>query len=452
MATPNQYNEITSDLHNLSSLSKLSIIGFFWFFINFSSSILPNVQFKNHGILGLIMTVTFATNILTEYIIYYQKTKSQDFHKVLEIQIILNTILLLFFLAFFDHINGPLFLLCLLTLMESTLNLNNRLLVIVVSLMAASTILEWIALILVRTIPFNLLNVASIIVRLVSLLSLSLYGRSLSNSIIVAKEVDSLKDDFISVASHELRTPMTAIKSYLWMALNKKGKKIDSKKMRHYLSRSYNATDRLIKLVNDMLNISRIESGRMSLSFEKTSLYSLTKEVVESFSHQAKKAQIKIMVLSKNKKLNVISDPDKIKEVFFNLIGNAIKFTPKNGKITIRFRRDNNFIITSITDTGHGMSKENINNLFTKFGIIKGTYQTNQVASASAQGTGLGLYICKQIIDLHQGKILGESSGPNQGSTFSFSLPAYTFADLQLYQKQYQHSSNVGIVHSKINQ
>lgn len=430
----------------------MSIIGFFWFFINYGNTIFPNIHFKNHSSLSFIMTITFVTNLLTEYAIYFQKKKSKDFHEVLEVQLILNTILLLFFLALFDHINGPLFLLCTLTLMESTLNLNNKLLFIVVSLMGATTALEWIALVLVRSIPFNFLNIASIVVRLVSLLSLSLYGKSLASSIIAAKEVDSLKDDFISVASHELRTPMTAIKSYLWMALNKQDKKIDPKKMRHYLQRSYNATDKLIKLVNDMLNISRIESGRISLNFEKMSLYDLSKEVVESFSHQVQRAEIKIIVMSKNNKFNIIADSDKIKEVFFNLIGNAIKFTPKNGKITVKFEQNNDFIITSITDTGLGMTPEHINNLFQKFGIIKGTYQTNQVAGINSQGTGLGLYICKQIINLHQGKIWGDSSGPNQGSTFSFSLPSYTFNHLKMYQKQYQHTSNFGIVHSKINQ
>lgn len=443
------YGRITSNLHNLSSLSKLSIIGFFWFLISFGNIIFPNLVFNNHLALSIIITITFVTNVVTEHLINIQKKRSENFKEILEFQIILNTVLLLLFLAFFDHINGPLFLLCALTLMESTLNLNKKSLYVVVFLMGVSTAIEWITLVLFNKISFDLLNIASFIVRLVSLLSLALYGRALSSSIIAAKEVDNLKDDFISVTSHELRTPMTAIKSYLWMALNKQ--KINKKKMRYYLLRSYNATDRLIKLVNDMLNISRIESGRISLNFEKISIYDLTKEVVESFSHQAKKVKIKIIIRSKNKNYYVIADPDKIKEVFFNLIGNAIKFTPQRGTITVRFDQNNDFIVTSITDTGLGMTVENIDNLFQKFGIIKGSYQTNQTTNQNSLGTGLGLYISKQIIDLHRGKIWGESLGIDKGSTFSFSLPLYTRTLLQLYQTQYQHTSNLGIIHSKIN-
>jgi signal transduction histidine kinase len=273
------------------------------------------------------------------------------------------------------------------------------------------------------------------------------YGKSMSDSLIAAREVDKMKDEFISVASHELRTPMTVIKSYLWMVLSGQAGLLKTRQ-KSYLRRSFDSTNRLIKLVNDMLNISRIESGRMSMDVEKVSMLDLSREVVDEFNSRSTKSNTKININIEHPLPDVIADPDKIKEVFFNLIGNSLKYTPRKGLITINFEVNPNFLITHVIDNGSGMSLEMINNLFQKFGLIAGSFQTNQ--STNTKGTGLGLYICKQIIRLHHGEIWGTSPGPGLGSTFSFTLPIYTQAKYKSYRREFQHTSNIGIIHSKI--
>lgn len=269
------------------------------------------------------------------------------------------------------------------------------------------------------------------------------------------KELDKMKDDFVSVASHELRTPMTAIKSYLWLALAGKGGKL-SAKQEYYLQRSYNSVDRLIKLVNDMLNISRIESGRIFISLTKTNIVQLVQEVVEEIKPRIDELKIKIEfdfsskgVLSKDEIKEVIADPDKIKEVVLNLIGNSLKFTDEQGIISVFFVKEGNKIVTNVKDTGRGIDTKDMPTLFTKFGMIQGSYATNKKAS----GTGLGLYISKSIIELHNGEMKASSEGIGKGATFSFSLPSYSQS---VYKEMVQkldtgkRDQTIGIIHTSL--
>ena len=237
------------------------------------------------------------------------------------------------------------------------------------------------------------------------------------------KLLDQLKDEFVSVASHELRTPMTAIKSYLWLVLNKPQKNDHlSTKTRQQLERAYQSTERLIALVNDMLDVSRIEAGRIELKMEKLDMADLAQAVVAEVKPAAdqKKLQLKIEYHPKNKKHYwVKADRDKIHQVLINLVGNALKFTPKQGKITILLSQKNGQVITQVIDTGKGISAEDQQKLFTKFGRVSHSY----VSVAEAGGTGLGLYISKQLVKMHRGDIWVKSK-LNHGSTFGFSLPA----------------------------
>lgn len=265
------------------------------------------------------------------------------------------------------------------------------------------------------------------------------------------KELDELKDEFISIASHELRTPMTAIKSYIWLALKKTKNKLSGKE-RYYLERSYSATERLIKLVNDMLNISRIESGRISLVPEKVDLMNLVAEVIDEVKARAEELGVTIILkdpeedTDKNQ-VQVIADADKIKEVLINLIGNSLKFTPPKGTITVLFNKAEDKVVTKIVDTGSGIEPDFLPALFQKYGLIKGSYRTNQ---ESTQGTGLGLYICKSIIELHEGKISAESEGKGTGSTFTFSLKQYDESELKRFKHMYKDKHDAGILESKL--
>lgn len=242
------------------------------------------------------------------------------------------------------------------------------------------------------------------------------------------QELDKLKNEFVSVASHELRTPMTAIKSYLWMALNDKGGPLNEKQ-KYYVERGYNSVDRLIRLVNDMLNISRIESGRITIELKSVDLINLTQEVVDEVFPRANELGVTVAIQKLDSLPHVLADSDKIKEVMFNLIGNSLKFTPRGGSITISFAQKDDFIETRITDTGSGIAPEDMGKLFQKFGLIEGSYVTNQ--TSTSLGTGLGLYICRSIIDLHNGEIHATSEGTGKGSTFSFTLKEFKDSDLQ---------------------
>ncbi len=231
-------------------------------------------------------------------------------------------------------------------------------------------------------------------------------------------QLDKLKDDFVSITSHELRTPMTAIRSYAWMALHKSDTPL-SEKLEKYLVRILMSTERLINLVNDMLNVSRIEAGRIEINPESIDLISLARDIVDE-AYQSKAPQKNIQItLMEEKVPQVFADPEKLREVFLNLLGNAVKFTISGGTITIKFFTDGKTVETSIKDTGIGILREDLGRLFTKFGKLESSY----VALSSSGGTGLGLYISKNIIELMHGKIWATSEGLNKGSTFTFSLP-----------------------------
>lgn len=244
------------------------------------------------------------------------------------------------------------------------------------------------------------------------------------------RELDKLKDDFVSVASHELRTPMTAIKSYIWMGLNKKKNEL-SPELEKYLVRSYISVERLINLVNDMLNISRIEGGRVALRLSEVSLVALAKEVIDEVMPKAQEKTIKLIV-NENSFPAVICDKDKIHEVYLNLIGNALKFTPKNGQIKIDFKEDGPYLETMVTDSGVGIAPENLAKLFTKFGRLENSY----TAIAESGGTGLGLYISKSLVELHKGKINASSPGVGRGTTFTFTLPIASSQVGKLLEKE----------------
>ncbi len=259
-------------------------------------------------------------------------------------------------------------------------------------------------------------------------------------------ELDKLKSEFVSVASHELRTPMTAIKSYLWMAIAGRGGNITDKQ-KYYLERAYVSTDRLIKLVNDLLNVSRIESGKLSVDMQKLDVANFVNEVIAEVKPRADELGITINnEAGKNPLPPVLADSDKIKEVLINFIGNSLKFTKQGGWVKIWCDFNEKFVGIHVTDNGEGLDSNDIPKLFQKFGLVKGSYITNQNA---AQGTGLGLFISKSIVELHNGTIDAQSEGKGKGATFSFTLPIYTDAGFTEAQK-HKGTEGLGIIHSTL--
>src|SRR3989344_8200146 len=200
--------------------------------------------------------------------------------------------------------------------------------------------------------------------------------------------LDQLKDEFISIASHELRTPMTAIKSYVWMVLNRHADTL-TPKTHEYLDRVYKSTERLINLVNEMLNVSRIESGRVMLKATDFDLVELARDIENEVHAKLMERQLTMEIEAEKEKIMVYADREKIQQIFENLVGNALKFTPEKGRLKIKLTSDEKMGITAVSDNGPGISEEDKDKLFKKFSRLDNT------ATSGVGGTGLGLFITK---------------------------------------------------------
>jgi len=250
-------------------------------------------------------------------------------------------------------------------------------------------------------------------------------SKQLEKANIELRALDQLKNDFVSIASHELRSPMTAIRSYAWMALHKSDVPL-SDKMSRYLIRVLISTERLINLVNDLLNISRIESGKIEVNPEPIDLIALVKDIIdEVYYSKSTEKNFQFVVLEKPIP-KIFADPEKLRQVMLNLVGNSLKFTPIGGKIVFDFSTDGKTMEVSVKDTGIGISKDDLPKLFNKFSRLDNSY----AAVSTSGGTGLGLYISKNLIELMHGKIWAASEGKGMGATFSFSLPVATKENL----------------------
>ncbi len=245
---------------------------------------------------------------------------------------------------------------------------------------------------------------------------LRITGRQLEDANSRLKDLDMLKDEFVSVASHELRTPMTAIRSYVWMALHRSDVPL-SQKLQRYLYRTLISTERLINLVSDMLNLSRIESGKIEILPKAVDLVALVKDIVEDI--ELKAAEKKLQILTLEQRLPpVFADPEKVQQILLNFLGNALKFTFPGGIISISFFTDGKFVETHIKDNGQGIAKEDLAKLFKKFSRLDNSF----VSLSTSGGTGLGLYISKSLVELMHGKVWATSEGEGKGSTFIIEL------------------------------
>ncbi len=235
--------------------------------------------------------------------------------------------------------------------------------------------------------------------------------KALKDANVQLKKLDKAKSEFISIASHQLRTPLTVIKGYISMISQGDYGKI-SDQVAEPLDRIYKSTLRIITLVEDLLNISRIESGRMKYDFSKADLENIVNSVYEELKQHAQNKGLKFKYIKPKKDLpEIIMDQKKVREVVMNLMDNAIKYTDQ-GSITITLEKKNNGIVYCVKDTGRGVEEDEMPMLFKKFSRAKGAKLVH------TEGTGLGLYIAKQIIERHGGKIWAESDGRNKGSKF----------------------------------
>jgi signal transduction histidine kinase len=229
------------------------------------------------------------------------------------------------------------------------------------------------------------------------------------------RNVSALKDEFVSLTSHELRTPLTAIAGSLSTVLEGFAGKVGPK-TREFLAGAYNENLRLIRLVNNLLNISRIESGRLKFLPSNFDLALIIKEVIENLKTEALEKKIELLANCEAKTM-VYADQDKVREILINLVGNAIKFTDK-GRVAVTAWIQDGLAVVQVEDSGRGILPENQQKLFKKFERVD-----NSEANRAKGGTGLGLYICKNLLKGMNGDIWLKSNY-GTGTTFYFTLPS----------------------------
>ena len=231
------------------------------------------------------------------------------------------------------------------------------------------------------------------------------------------RELERMKLDFVAMAAHELRTPITSIMGYLSVLRDEIGPSL-SPEYQEFINRSLISGKKLTALMENLLSITRIEKGETNIAVQPLNWPKLVAEKIKEFKHQAEEKKLKLIWQTPKKAFpKVLADPLRITEVLNNLLNNAITYTHRGQvKIWCDYDQNKNSVTTHIKDTGPGIPAENLPHLFEKFYRITGPLEEG------SKGTGLGLYISKSIIKLHGGKIWVESE-PGKGSTFSFSLP-----------------------------
>ncbi len=231
------------------------------------------------------------------------------------------------------------------------------------------------------------------------------------------KRLDNAKSEFISIASHQLRTPLTAIKGYTSLILEGSYGKIDNQ-IQDVVNKVYAANSRLIELVENLLSISRLESGRMQYNYQSAQLAEVVNDTAGMFAVIAKKKGIDLRVVVPETPLPLLSlDAGKIREVVSNLIDNALKYTETGSVIVKMEQTEDGKVRLSVKDTGIGINKEDLEHIFLKFARSKETEKLY------VGGTGLGLYVGRTFIEKHGGRLWAESEGHGHGSEFIFELP-----------------------------
>ena len=229
------------------------------------------------------------------------------------------------------------------------------------------------------------------------------------------KDLDQMKSDFISVAAHQLRTPLATLKWLFKLLLDGDGGTLTDKQM-DLIGKGYQRNDEVIEIVNNLLDVSEIEGGRLPFTFTEAALTDILKQVVDASQVYAQRKQVTVELQPCELLPPLKLDRQKIKMAFQNLIDNAIKYSTVGKRVGVAYAIDNDEVVVTVTDQGIGMSEETKDKLFTKF------FRGREAVSKDPSGSGLGLYIVRNIIMKHGGSI-DFSSQLGQGSIFTVRLP-----------------------------
>ena len=230
------------------------------------------------------------------------------------------------------------------------------------------------------------------------------------------REVERMKTDFIHLVSHEFRTPLTSIKGYVEMLLDGDAGNVNEDQV-DFLDTILRNTDLLAKLVNDLLEVSKLEAGALKLDTQPVDLSKIIKEATVEMIPQIQEKSQNLVIINELESTTVIGDPKKLTQILLNLLSNANKYTPEKGKITVTTERIKDMVKVTVNDNGIGISEEDQKRLFTKF------FRVENRETQRHPGTGLGLWITKSFVDMHGGTINIQSK-IEEGTAISFTIPA----------------------------
>lgn len=231
------------------------------------------------------------------------------------------------------------------------------------------------------------------------------------------RRLDRLKDDFISTISHELRTPLFSIQGFVRLILG--GDVPDEATQREFLTIIERQADHLSELVSNLLDLNRLSTNALSIELKPTNVAVIIKQTILQLHGFSRKKKVAVTSRLPSSLPLIKGDAIRLEQVMTNLIGNAIKFTPQQGKVTVKAEANNNHVLISITDTGIGIAPDELEHIFGKF------YQVEEHSTRSAEGSGLGLHIARQLVERHYGKLWAQSN-LGKGSTFFVELPTYS--------------------------
>ncbi len=228
--------------------------------------------------------------------------------------------------------------------------------------------------------------------------------------------LQNIQYDFVTLASHQLRTPLSAVKWSCEILLANRAGKLN-KKQEGYLREIYRSNERAIGLVNDLLDVSRIQEGQIHLEVRPMQIEKIAEETIDNYSSIIKAAGVSVDYRIVNGPLPLVeTDPDKLRRVMTNLLSNAVKYTPAGGKISVVLEKKGNNVSISIADTGAGIPKAEQAKVFERF------FRSRNILKLAPDGTGLGLFIVKSLVGIMGGKI-NFTSEEGKGTTFYFTLP-----------------------------
>lgn len=230
-------------------------------------------------------------------------------------------------------------------------------------------------------------------------------------------ELDRMKSNFISIVSHELKTPLTSIRGFVRLLETGRVGPINEKQ-RHYLDIVLQQTDSLTQLIEDLLDLSRIEAGIIEVRRERVDVQPVISGVLDRLENLAREKGVRVSMSVPEDLPPVTGDADRLAQVFTNLIHNAIKFTPSGGEVWVEATADGETCLLKVSDTGMGISPQDLPRIFDKF------YQADSSPTREQSGTGLGLSISRELVTAHGGRMWVESSR-GKGTTFSFTLPLW---------------------------